>query len=134
MRQRLDGIHVLLVEDDPDALEFLSLILSQAGARVSPFGLAQPAYDFVVATKDRPDIAVSDIAMPGQDGYSLLHKLRAWEHAQGRASVPAIAVSAFCRDEDVRRSIAAGFDRHWTKPVEAAHIVDQIAAWIAVSR
>jgi CheY-like chemotaxis protein len=134
MRQRLGGIHVLLVEDDPDALEFLSLILSQAGARVSPFGLAQPAYDFVVANKDKPDIAVSDIAMPGQDGYSLLQKLRAWEHAEGRASVPAIAVSAFCRDEDVRRSIAAGFDRHWTKPVEAAHIVDQIGAWIAVSR
>jgi CheY-like chemotaxis protein len=43
-------------------------------------------------------------------------------------------VSAFCRDEDVRRSIAAGFDRHWTKPVEAAHIVDEIGAWIPASR
>jgi CheY-like chemotaxis protein len=133
-RQRLDGIHVLLVEDDPDALEFLTLILSQSGARVSPFGLAQPAYDFVVANDDKPDIAVSDIAMPDQDGYSLLHKLRTWEHVEGRISVPAIAVSAFCRDEDVRRSIAAGFDRHWTKPVEAAHIVDEIGAWIPASR
>lgn len=133
-RQRLDGIHVLLVEDDPDALEFLSLILSQTGARVSAFGLAQPAYDFVVATDQEPDIVVSDIAMPDQDGYSLLHKLRTWEQVEGRVSVPAIAVSAFCRDEDVRRSIAAGFDRHWAKPVEAAHIVDEIGAWIPASR
>jgi CheY-like chemotaxis protein len=61
-------------------------------------------------------------------------ELRTWEHVEGRISVPAIAVSAFCRDEDVRRSIAAGFDRHWTKPVEAAHIVDEIGAWIPASR
>jgi CheY-like chemotaxis protein len=128
--RRLDGIHVVLVEDDPDALEFLALVLRQAGATVAAFPLVQPAFDFFVSSRQSPDIIVSDIAMPIEDGYSLLRRLRDWEATQARIPVPAIAVSAFARDEDVQRALGYGFDRHVAKPVDAAHLVDLIASWI----
>lgn len=127
--RRLDGVHVVLVEDDPDALEFLALVLRQAGARASTFPLAQPAFDFFVTSLQPPDIVVSDIAMPIEDGYSLIRRLRDWEATHARIPVPAIAVSAFTRDEDVQRALGYGFDRHVVKPVDAAHLVDLIASW-----
>ncbi len=129
LRHRLDGVHVLLVEDDPDALDFLSLILAQAGATVSPFPLAGPAFDFFARADAAADIVVSDIAMPLEDGYSLLRRLRALELEQRRVPVPAVAVSAFRRDEDVRRAVAHGFDGHIAKPVDASQLVDVIASW-----
>jgi CheY-like chemotaxis protein len=126
----LHSTHVLLVEDDPDALEFLTLILRQAGARVSAFGLAEPAYRFHVGCDDAPDIIVSDIAMPLQDGHSLMRNVREWERDRDRVPVPAIAVSAFSRDEDLRRSIASGFDRHLPKPIDASVLLAEIARWV----
>ena len=98
---------ILLVEDDPDALDFLALILRQTGATVSAFPLAAPAFDFYSHSERLPDIVVSDIAMPTEDGYSLMWRLRAWELNHGRIPVPAVAVSAFARDEDVQRAQAA---------------------------
>lgn len=128
-RPRLDGVHVLLVEDDIDALDFLALILRQAGATVAGHTLAATAFDEFVASARKPDIVVSDIAMPVEDGYSFISRLRAWESRQGRVPVPAIAVSAFARDEDVQRARAHGFDRHVAKPVDASHLVEVIASW-----
>lgn len=126
---RVDATHVMLVEDDPDALEFLTLILRQAGARVSPFGLAEPALQFHTGT-EAADVIVSDIAMPRQDGHSLMRHVRAWERSHGRVPIPAIAVSAFGRDEDLRRSIASGFDRHLAKPIDAGELIEEIGHWI----
>lgn len=126
---RLDGVHILLVEDDPDALEFLALILRQTGATVSAFPLAAPAFDFYSRSERLPDIVVSDIAMPVEDGYSLMWRLRAWELNRGRIPVPAVAVSAFARDEDVQRAHAHGFDVHVPKPVDASQLISLIAAW-----
>ncbi|MGH8665292.1 MAG: response regulator [Burkholderiales bacterium] len=126
---RLDGVHILLVEDDPDALDFLALILRQTGATVSAFPLAAPAFDFYSRSEQLPDIVVSDIAMPVEDGYSLMWRLRAWELNHGRIPVPAVAVSAFARDEDVQRAHAHGFDVHVPKPVDASQLISLIAAW-----
>ena len=128
-RPRIDGVHVLLVEDDPDALDLLALILRQAGAKVSPYALAAPAFDYFVGCETPPDIVVSDIAMPVEDGYSFLSRLRAWERRRGRVPVPAVAVSAFGRDEDVQRALAHGFDRHIAKPVDASRLIEVIASW-----
>ncbi len=130
-KTRIDGTHVLLVEDDPDALEFLTLILNAAGARVSGFTYAGPAYTFFVnaSAEDRPHVIVSDIAMPIEDGYSFLRRMRSWEAAHATLPVPAIAVTAFSREEDCRRALMSGFDRHVPKPLDAAKLVATIAQW-----
>lgn len=128
-RPRLDGVHVLLVEDDIDALDFLALILRQAGASVAAHSLAATAYDEFVQAPRQPDIIVSDIAMPFEDGYSFISRVRTWESRHGRVPVPAVAVSAFARDEDVQRARAHGFDRHVAKPVDASLLVEVIASW-----
>ena len=130
-RTRLDGTHVLLVEDDPDALEFLTLVLRSTGARVSAYTYTAPAYSFFVnaAAEDRPDVIVSDIAMPMEDGYSFLRRMRNWEASQAVLPVPAIAVTAFSREEDCRRALVSGFDRHVAKPLDASCLVDTIAQW-----
>jgi CheY-like chemotaxis protein len=127
--RRIDGMHVVLVEDDPDALDFLALVLSQAGAEIESFALAGPAFDFIVASKRPPDVVVSDIAMPVEDGYSFMRRLRGWEATHARVPIPAVAVSAFARDEDIRRAIDFGFDRHLPKPVDATRLIDLIADW-----
>jgi CheY-like chemotaxis protein len=119
----------MVVEDDPDALEFLGLILRQTGATVMAFPHPAPAYEYYCSTATPPDLIVSDIAMPGEDGYSFLWRLRAWETNQGRVPVPAIAVSAFGRAEDVQRARAHGFDAHLAKPVDACQLIELIAAW-----
>ena len=125
---RLDGVHILLVEDDMDALDFLALILRQAGATVACHGMAASAFDYFVGAERPPDIVVSDIAMPAEDGYSFLSRLRTWENRHGRIPVPAVAVTAFSRDEDVRRAQAHGFDRHVPKPVEASALIELISS------
>lgn len=127
--RRLDGVHVLLVEDDPDALDLLALIMRQTGATVSAFPLAAPAFDFYSQCETPPDIVVSDIAMPVEDGYSFLWRLRVWESTHARVPVPAVAVSAFTRDEDVQRARKHGFDAHLSKPVDASQLIKLIATW-----
>jgi CheY-like chemotaxis protein len=131
LQTRLDGLHILLVEDDPDALEFLTLVLRDAGARVSAYSLAGPAFKYFVNAQPeaRPDIVVSDVAMPVEDGYSFLTRMRAWEASNASLPVPAIAVTAFSREEDCRRALASGFDRHVAKPIDAGRLVDTIAQW-----
>jgi CheY-like chemotaxis protein len=128
-QRRLDGVQVVLVEDDPDALDFLSLLLDQAGARLSSFSLAGPAFDFIAGCKLSPDVVVSDIAMPVEDGYSFIRRLRRWEATHARIPIPAIAVSAFARVEDEQRAIASGFDGYVPKPVDTARLIDLIASW-----
>jgi CheY-like chemotaxis protein len=128
---RLEGTHVLLIEDDPDALEFLTLMLRAAGARVSGYTYTAPAFAFFVnaPAEDRPDVIVSDIAMPIEDGYSFLTRMRSWEATHAALPVPAIAVTAFAREEDCRRALMSGFDRHVCKPLDAAKLVEAIAQW-----
>jgi CheY-like chemotaxis protein len=122
---RLDGVHVLLVEDDVDAREMLRVILVDAGASVSTAHTAETALD--ASTSDRPDVLVSDIGLPGRDGYALLRELRDIETREGSRTLPAIALTAFAAVEDRQRAFAAGFQFHLPKPVDPAHLVALVA-------
>jgi PAS domain S-box-containing protein len=110
---RLDGVEILLVEDDLDSLEATTLALRAAGALVRPAASASEAWS--AYSERAPDIVVSDLSMPEEDGYSLLRRIRQLDE---RDAVPAIALTGFTRPEDKARVLAAGFAAHVPKPVE----------------
>jgi signal transduction histidine kinase/ActR/RegA family two-component response regulator len=120
----LSGVRVLVCDDDQDARELLTVLLRSRGAEVTAVGSADEcltAFDEQV-----PDVLLSDIAMPGQDGLDLIRRVRQRPApAGGRA--PAIALTAYARDEDRDRSIAAGFDVHLSKPVDLDALVATVA-------
>ena len=117
---RLDGVRVLVVDDEPDTRELVAMVLREAGAETREADSASSA----LAAMDREvsDVLVSDIAMPLEDGYRLLHELRSRGPDDG-GSIPAVALTAFTRREDVDRAIDAGFQLHLAKPVEPADLV-----------
>ena len=123
-QRRLDGIRVLLVEDEHDSREALTLLVSGAGAQVRSAGSVSAAR--AVLAEWLPDIVVSDIGLPQEDGYALLPTIRALEQTSGRL-IPAIALSAYVRSQDHARSVASGFIRHLEKPVDATELVRTIA-------
>jgi PAS domain S-box-containing protein len=116
----LDGIRVLVVDDEDDARELVTMLLHEAGAETVGADSASSALDAI--DRWRPDVLVSDIGMPVEDGYALLRKLRTRAPEAG-GKVPAIALTAFTRGEDVARSREVGFARHLAKPVEPAELV-----------
>ncbi|MCU1278630.1 MAG: phoR 3 [bacterium] len=114
----LGGVRLLVVDDEPDARELLSAALTQMGARVQVAPSADEALTMI--EREPPHLLVSDIGMPGKDGYTLIQRLRARESAGGRARrLPAVAVTAYATTEDVQRALAAGYDLHVAKPVDA---------------
>jgi PAS domain S-box-containing protein len=121
----LAGLSVLVVDDEADARELIATVLEQAGARAITAASVDEALVRVV--RDRPDVLLTDIGMPGADGYTLLQKIRELAPEQG-GSIPAAALTAYSRIEDARRAFAAGFLRHVAKPVEPAFLVAQVAA------
>ncbi|MDB5752009.1 MAG: putative histidine kinase, atypical hybrid [Ramlibacter sp.] len=124
--QALQGVDVLLVEDDLEACEMLTLVLSDRGARVRlahDFGQALAA--FAVAW---PDVLVSDIGLPGRDGYELVRRVRQMEQQGGRARLPVIALTAFTRADDRTKTLEAGFDLHLSKPLKPHLLLEAIAA------
>jgi PAS domain S-box-containing protein len=120
----LDGVKVLVVDDELDARELIRRILSDCRAEVSAAGSVQEA----LATVDRfgPHILLSDIGMPEQDGFELIRRLRmaGW----GARTLPAVALTAFARSEDRRRALLAGFQVHIAKPVDPGELVATIAS------
>lgn len=127
----LAGLQILVVEDEPDSLELLSAILQGYGAKVITAASAEEAWSVLEALKDQtPDILVSDIGMPGKDGYSLIRKLRQLEEQRG-AQMPAIALTAYAGNDDRQQALLAGFQRHLTKPVEAAELVKMVISLTA---
>ncbi len=112
---RLDGLRVILVEDEADTRESLISALQLYGAEVAGFSSATAALRAVEA--EPPDILLSDIGMPGEDGYTLIRHVRAWEAPRG-SRVPAVALTAYARGEDGVEALQAGFDAHVHKPVE----------------
>jgi PAS domain S-box-containing protein len=117
--QSLDGIRLLIVEDEPDARDLLKVILGQCGAQVKA---AQSAEEALIEFQEwKPDLMISDIEMPGEDGYTLIQKVRSSEHRPQR--LPAIALTAHARPEDRLRALRAGYDAHVAKPVEANELV-----------
>ncbi len=120
----LDGRRVWVVEDDADAREAIVLALSLEGARVESAGSAADAIRLLDGAS--PDAVVSDLAMPGGDGYELIATLRA--HG---IDAPVIAVTGFVTPEDRRRTFAAGFRAHIPKPVDMDHLLRTIARVVA---
>ncbi|HEU4368907.1 MAG TPA: response regulator [Methylomirabilota bacterium] len=110
-RRALDGVRVLLVEDTDDTRELLTFVLEQCAAVVTAAASATEALDAFL--RDRPQIVVTDLAMPGHDGYWLLRQVRA--HA---TDVPAVALTAFTEHYSREQALAAGFDAFLPKPIE----------------
>jgi signal transduction histidine kinase/CheY-like chemotaxis protein len=120
----LRGIRVLVVDDEPDARETLQQILEHCNAEVQTAASAREALE--VLPRWRPDVLLSDIGMPGQDGYELIRRVRELPPESG-GRTPAAALTAFARPEDRRRALLAGFQMHIAKPVE----VKELAAVVA---
>ena len=124
----LNGVRVLIVEDDDDARALLDRVLSGQGAFVRTVATARAALD--VLEDDRIDVLLSDIEMPGTDGYQLIRELRRRTPRQG-GTVPAAALSAFARPEDRLRALRAGFQLHLAKPVQPSELVTVVASLVA---
>jgi CheY-like chemotaxis protein len=122
---------ILVVDDEPDAREMLVLLLEQLGASVTAACSAAEALAAVAHV--RPDIMLSDLGMPGEDGYSLIRRLRAHPTTEGGA-IPAIAVSGYAAVEDRQRALAAGFQRHVAKPVNLPDLLNSITSLRPPSR
>ena len=128
---RLDGVRVLVVDDERDARDLVVDLLRELGAEVACAGSAEEA--LACADRVRPHVVVSDIAMPGEDGHSLVRRLRA------RHDTRTIALTAYASADDRARALEAGFDRHLGKPVEAvdlAVVITELIArrWVAAPR
>ncbi len=122
--ERLDGLRVLVVDDERDARELLAAGLGQCGAEVTTVSSAGEALEALAGAKF--DALVSDIGMPGEDGYSFIGRLRALPPEAG-GRTPAVALTAYARVEDRLRAMRAGFDMHVSKPVELTELVVIIA-------
>lgn len=121
----LHDLVVLIVDDDDDCRELLATLLESRRARVICAGSAQEALACVQDTL--PHVVISDIAMPGEDGYSFMRRLRSLPHERG-GKIPAIALTAFSQHRDRAQAIAAGFTRHLPKPVDLTELCAEIDA------
>jgi PAS domain S-box-containing protein len=120
----LSGLRVLVADDEPDTLDFLVAVLEGCGAEVTTASSAAEAFRLMREAK--PDVLVSDIGMPDEDGYALIRKVRRLGDDEG-GRTPAIALTAYAREEDRRAAIRAGFQTHMTKPVEPSELAEVIA-------
>jgi len=127
----LQGIRILVVDDDDDTRESIADALDAFGADVAQASSAAEAFDAV--RRAPPQVLLSDIGMPGEDGYALLRRIRALPAHEG-GSVPAVAITAFARPDDISKAKAAGFQLHLAKPIAFEPLVDAIRACIATSR
>lgn len=122
----LSGAHILVVDDEADARELLKGIFEERGARVSSAGSAEEALRIFQSSP--PSVVVSDIGMPGMDGHQLMRALRASEPPGQR--VPALALTAFARAEDRKRSLVAGYQAHLAKPFDISELVLMVAGMV----
>jgi CheY-like chemotaxis protein/anti-sigma regulatory factor (Ser/Thr protein kinase) len=120
-----DGIRVLVVDDEVDAQEVVRRVLELSGVEVRT--AANTTEALAILEDWAPTVLVSDIAMPEEDGYAFIRRLRVREAAQG-GHVPALAFSALARAEDRSRALAAGFDGYVVKPIDPAEFVDAVVA------
>ncbi len=125
----LAGKRILIVEDDDDGREILESILREAHARPRSFARAAGAYDFLAHAPpaERPDALISDIAMPDEDGYDFIRRVRALEGDEHRQRLVALALTAFARLEDRKRALGAGFDEHMPKPIDSRAVLSALA-------
>ena len=122
--QRLDGMRILLVDDEPESNDAVTSLLASCGAEVRAAGSAEGARN--ILARWRADVLVSDVAMPEEDGYALVASLRARDGEI--AQIPAVALTAYASREDKVRLLSAGFQAHVAKPLDAAELVAVIAS------
>ena len=114
----------MVVDDDTDARQMISAVLRRSGATVKTCGSASEA--LTELPQWRPDVLMSDIGMPYEDGYELIHKVRALTDERG-GRVPAAALTAYARDEDRQRAIEEGYQMHVAKPASSSELVAAVA-------
>jgi PAS domain S-box-containing protein len=124
----LTGIRVLIIDDDPDSRELISMVIAQAGAEATT--VASAAEFLNVLESFQPDVVVSDIGMPQVDGYTLLRQVRSLSPDQG-GQVPAIALTAYAGEIDRQQAIAAGFQKHIVKPIEPDKLMVAIVSLLS---
>jgi CheY-like chemotaxis protein len=121
----LAGKRVVIIEDDDDGREALGLILRDAQVELRSFDRAAAAYDYLahLAPAEQPDALISDIAMPDEDGYAFIRRVRAMEEREHRHHTVALALTSFARIEDRLRALRAGFDEHVAKPIDPERVL-----------
>lgn len=124
----LQGIEILVVDDDADTREFVVFLLEQYGARVRAVSSASEA--LIALHQSLPDVLLSDIGMPDVDGYMLMRQVRLLPPDRG-GQLPAIALTAYAGEINYQHAIAAGFQSHLSKPVEPVELVNAIASLVA---
>jgi signal transduction histidine kinase/ActR/RegA family two-component response regulator len=120
----LRGVRVLVVDDEPDARALVGRLLRDCKAAVTTAGSAAEAFEAL--RRDPPDVLVSDIGMPGEDGHSLIRRVRRLDRASG-GQTPAVALTAYARSEDQAAALSHGFQTHVAKPVEPAELIAIVA-------
>jgi two-component system, chemotaxis family, CheB/CheR fusion protein len=121
----LKGVRVLVVDDEPDARELLTIALTQSGAGVKAAATVSAALDML--DEWEPEVLVSDIGMPSEDGYELIRKVRTRDPEHG-GLVPALALTGYAGSEDAARAVAAGYQTHMAKPVVLSELVAAVAS------
>ena len=122
--QMLSGVNVLLVDDDSDTLKLMTTALTRRQANVTAVSSAGEAIQAI--RQKRPDVLVSDIAMPGEDGYGLIEKVRSLDKGELQ-SIPAVAITAYAKEEDRERALSSGFQIYLAKPIELRELVSVVA-------
>ncbi|MEO1693171.1 MAG: ATP-binding protein, partial [Cyanobacteria bacterium J06631_6] len=122
---RFSGVKVLVVDDEPDSLDIITLVLEQEGAEVMPVTSAKEALE--AFNRSTPDLIISDIGMPETDGYTLITQIRALP--QGK-NLPAIALTAYAREIDIQRTFDAGYQKHLAKPIDIPELITTIVQLI----
>jgi len=121
---KLDGLHILVVDDEADARDLLEVVFAEYGAKVTTAASASQAIELIKSLQ--PDILISDIGMPNEDGYSLVKKVRELDSQQAR-EIPAIALTAYVTKEDNKQAISSGFQMHLSKPVDTNALITAVA-------
>jgi CheY-like chemotaxis protein len=120
----LDGLRILVVDDETDIRELVAFILQQSGAEVTVAASAEEA--LAALNQSVPDVLLSDIGMPDVDGYMLMRQVRTFPAQQG-GQIPAIALTAYAGEYNQQQAFQAGFQLHISKPVEPEELVSAIA-------
>jgi CheY-like chemotaxis protein len=126
----LAGLRILIADDDDDSRFYITTVLEGDGATVTTVASSVEALDLL--PQWQPDIFICDIAMPGEDGYSLIRKVRALKPDQG-GQVLAVALTAYADSEDRLRAMEAGFQIHLAKPIDPGTLVETIANLVATN-
>ncbi len=121
----LTNLRVLVVDDEADVRQWITAVLEESGAKVTTFSSTRQALEALEEL--HPDVLISDIGMPGEDGYALMRKIREIEAERG-GRIPAVALTGYARVEDYKEALAAGFQLHIAKPVRAAELIAVVAS------